>query len=179
MKPSEEVIAATELHDWDQPGVPTERRARHQPGSTPETNPYQMTRRRKGVLMQHDSNSLEQRLARLAAEADHDRISFSSDWDRTTEPRLAGVLESVREVQTRYGQKRIARIRRLDGTFADVWLSPTKLRDEWEREQPQTGELLLISFHGDIPMPTGNPKADIRVRVDRTDQGQAPLAVAV
>jgi hypothetical protein len=130
--------------------------------------------------MNDDISFFDERLARLQAEADCDRTSsFPPAWDRLMEPRLAGTLERVREVQTQHGIKEIAEIKRMDGSYVDVWLTPKKLRDEWAAEHPQIGEFLLISFHGDIPMLGRNPMADIRVRVDRTDQGQAVLAAAV
>jgi hypothetical protein len=114
------------------------------------------------------STESNDRFKRLTAEAEVERErEFPSTWDREQEPKLFGTVSDDRELDTKYGTRRLVTIERPDGSACDVWVTPARLREEWEAADPQVGDLVLVSFHGDIDIGKASPMADIRVRVDR------------
>lgn len=116
--------------------------------------------------MADDLNARAEKLETLADQETPEAWVPANDGEK-----LTGVLLRMDEGETAYGHQEVAIIERLSGDAVAFWLLHQVARQEWEKADPQPGELVCIRYGGRRqPQGDGKPYAHFRVLVDR---GQA------
>ena len=73
----------------------------------------------------------------------------ATTWTPDAGDVLCGVVESIHDRYTDYGEQTVANIRCEDtGDLYGVWLSRTVLQAEWDRAEPEVGHRVTITYEG-------------------------------
>ena len=116
------------------------------------------------------TSDVDARVARLRERAENEPpASWVPEADGEY---IAGKLVRYERGTTAFGDQIIAILQAPDGTERAVWLLHAVLHNEFSRQRPRPGELVLIRYVGRRQAASGAPYAAYRVEVDRED---APL----
>src|SRR5262245_51458166 len=108
---------------------------------------------------------LPERAAELRAAAEY---GYPEAWiPSQDDPELVGEFVRLEHGQTAHGPAWIAILRAADGQERSLWLLHTVLRNEFTRQRPQQGELVVVRYLGPKQGAQGQAYESYRVVVDR------------
>lgn len=124
--------------------------------------------------------TMQERLAALREKAAKEPSTIESRaWDPRPgkvsegEHTLSGIFKARKNdvVRTEHGMMDVVEIEAEDGEMRSVWIGPTTLRNAFDQEAPNPGDLVAVQYHGKrAPKDGGNEYHLFSVAVDRTGE---------